>query len=207
MTGGLRELRKQETRRAISDVAMELFAASGYDKVTISQIADAVGVSKMTVTNYFPRKEDLVFDRAETTIHSLANAVAARARGESLLVAIRRDYAERITTGDVTLGPPTTTFAQMVHDSPALAGRLREIGDLCEQTLGDVIAAETGVDDAQQRIVAAQLASIYRVLFAESTKRILARQPHDEIREVLAESARRAFDMLEPVLGGYGLRS
>jgi AcrR family transcriptional regulator len=207
MTGGLRELRKQETRRAISDVAMELFAASGFDKVTISQIADVAGVSKMTVTNYFPRKEDLVFDRAETTIHSLANAVAARARGESLLVAIRRDYAERITIGDVTLGPPTTTFARMVRDSPALAARLRQIGDLCEQTLGDVIAAETGVDDAQQRIVAAQLASIYRVLFAESTKRVLARQPHDEIREVLAESARRAFDMLEPVLGGYGLRS
>jgi uncharacterized protein YuzE len=32
----------------------------------------------MTVTNYFPRKEDLVFDRAEVTIRSLADAAAAR---------------------------------------------------------------------------------------------------------------------------------
>jgi AcrR family transcriptional regulator len=58
---------------------MALFAAKGFDEVTISQVADAAGVSKMTVTNYFPRKEDLVFDRAEVIIRSLADAAAARA--------------------------------------------------------------------------------------------------------------------------------
>ena len=68
MTTGLRERRKQEARQAISGVAMALFAAKGFDEVTISQVADAAGVSKMTVTNYFPRKEDLVFDRAEVII-------------------------------------------------------------------------------------------------------------------------------------------
>ena len=64
MTSGLRERRKQETRQAISDIATRLFVAHGFDEVTISQVADAAGVAKMTVTNYFPRKEDLVFDRA-----------------------------------------------------------------------------------------------------------------------------------------------
>jgi AcrR family transcriptional regulator len=207
MTSGLRERRKQETRRVISGVAMELFAAKGFDEVTISQIADAAGVSKMTVTNYFPRKEDLVFDQAEATIHSLANAVAARAPGESLLAAIRHDYAERIASDDVTLGPPNPTFARMVQNSHMLTSRFREIGELCERTLGDAIATDTGVDDAQQRIVAAQLASIHRVLFAESVSRILAGQPRDAIRQVLAESARRSFDLLEPALGGYCLKA
>src|ERR1700761_2771587 len=111
MTTGLRERRKQEARQAISGVAMALFAAQGFDEVTISQVADAAGVSKMTVTNYFPRKEDLVFDRAEGTPRSRAEPAAARAPGESLLAAIRRDYAERIAAGDVALGPPTATFA------------------------------------------------------------------------------------------------
>ena len=82
MTTGLRERRKQEARQAISGIAMEMFAARGFDEVTISQVADAAGVSKMTVTNYFPRKEDLVFDRAEVIIRSLADAAAARARRE-----------------------------------------------------------------------------------------------------------------------------
>ena len=207
MTTGLRERRKQEARRAISGIAMAMFAAEGFDEVTISQVADAAGVSKMTVTNYFPRKEDLVFDRAEVIIRGLADAAAARAPGESLLAAIRRDYAERIAAGDVTLGVPTVTFARMVQNSPVLTSRGREIADLRERALGDAIAAETGVDDAQQRIVAAQLASVHRVLFAEGARRILAGQPREEICEVLAAAARRAFDLLEPSLGGYGVRA
>lgn len=205
MATGLRERRKQEARQAISGVAMELFAARGFDEVTISQVADAAGVSKMTVTNYFPRKEDLVFDRAEVIIRKLADAAAARAPGESLLTAIRHDYAERIAAGDVTLGPPTATFAALVRGSHVLSARAREIADLAEQALGDVIAAETGVDGPQQRIVAAQLASVHRVLFAEGARCVLAGQPRDEIRQLLAEAARRAFEMLEPSLGGYGV--
>src|ERR1700739_1385920 len=127
MTTGLRERRKQEARQAISHAAMGMFEAQGVDEVTSSQVADAAGVSKMTVTNYFPRKEDLVFDRAEEIIGSLAGAAAARAPGESLLTAIRRDYAERIAAGDVTLGPPTAAFARMVRNSHVLTSRAREI--------------------------------------------------------------------------------
>ncbi|MBO0801602.1 MAG: TetR family transcriptional regulator [Nocardiopsaceae bacterium] len=206
MTTGLRERRKQEARQAISGSAMALFTARGFDEVTISQVADAAGVSKMTVTNYFPRKDDLVFDRAEATVRSLASAAAARAPGESLLAALRRDYAERIAAGDVALGPPTAAFARLVRDSHVLTSRGREIEDLRERALGDAIAAETGTDDSQQRIVAAQLASVHRVLFAEGARRILADEPLAEIRQVLAAAARRAFDLLEPSLGGYLIR-
>jgi AcrR family transcriptional regulator len=207
MATGLRERRKQQVRQAISNAAMELFAAHGFDKVTIAQIAEAAEVSKMTVTNYFPRKEDLVFDQAEVTIRSLADAVAARASGESLLDAIRRDYTDRIAAGDVILGPPTASFARIIHDSQVLTNRGREITDLREQCLGDAIAAETGVDDTSQRLVAAQLASVHRVLFGEGIRRILADQPPQEIRQTLAEAANQAFDLLEPSLGDYGIRS
>jgi len=207
MTAGLRERRKQESREAISGVAMAMFEARGFDEVTISQVAEAAGVSKMTVTNYFPRKEDLVFDRAEAIIASLADVVAARAPGESMLAAVRRDYAERIAAGDVTLGVPTPAFARMVHGSHALASRRLEIADLTEWALGDAIAAETGTEEPQQRIAAAQLASVHRVLFAEGTRRVLAGQPGDEIRQALAGAADRAFDLLEPALGGYRVRA
>jgi AcrR family transcriptional regulator len=39
---------------------MELFTAHGYDDTTVAQIADAAGVSQMTLFRYFPRKADLV---------------------------------------------------------------------------------------------------------------------------------------------------
>ena len=207
MASGLRERRKQKTRQDISAVAMALFAENGFDKVTILQVAEAAGVSKMTVTNYFARKEDLVFDRAEEIIHSLADAVAGRPPGESLLAAVRRDYEERLVAGDVTLGPPSATFARMIEASHILATRWMEIADLGEQALADTIAAETGVDDIQHRIVAAQLASVHRVLFKESLRRVLAGDLPDEIRRTLAAEARRAFDLLEPSLGDYGIRT
>lgn len=207
MTTGLRERRKQQTRQAIAGVAMELFAANGFDEVTISQVADAAGVSKMTVTNYFQRKEDLVFDQADAVINGLADAIAARTAGESLLTAIRRDYAERIAVGDVTLGPPTLTFARMVHNSRVLTSRSLEIADLREQALGDAIATETGTDTPQQRIVAAQLAAVHRVLFTDATTRTLAGQPRGTIRRTLATAANSAFDLLEPSLGDYGIKA
>jgi AcrR family transcriptional regulator len=202
----LRERRKQQTRRAISDVATELFVARGFDEVTIAQVADAAGVAKMTVTNYFPRKEDLVFDRAEGVIRSLACVAAARAPGESLLAAIRRDYAERVARADVTLGLSSPAFARMIEDSPVLASRGLDMSYQRERALGDAIAAETGVDDPQQRLVAALLSSVHRVLYAEGSRRSLAGQPRDGICAALGAAATRAFDLLEPSLGGYLVR-
>ena len=207
MASGLRERRKQETRQAISDIATMMFVKHGFDEVTIAQVAGAAGVAKMTVTNYFPRKEDLVFDRAEVVIRHLADVIATRLPGESMLAAIRRDYAEAVARADVTLGLSSPAFARMILSSPALTGRAREMLDQREQALGDAIAAETGTDNPQQRLVAALLSSAHRVLAAEATERSLAGQSREEICAVLAGAATRAFDLLEPSLGGYGIRA
>ena len=207
MASGLRERRKQETRQAISDIATRLFVAHGFDEVTISQVADAAGVAKMTVTNYFPRKEDLVFDRAETVIGHLADVVASRKPGETMLTAIRRDYAVAATRGDVTLGLSSPAFARMIAGSPVLTTRELEMLLLRERALGDAIAAETGTDGPQQRLAAALLASVHRVLYTEARQRSLAGQPRPEICAVLAEAAAQAFDLLEPALGASYLRA
>ena len=207
MASGLRERRKQETRQAISDIATRLFVAHGFDEVTISHVADAAGVAKMTVTNYFPRKEDLVFDRAETVIGHLADVVAARKPGESMLTAIRHDYAVAAARGDVTLGLSSPAFARMIAGSPVLTTRELEMLLLRERALGDAIAAETGTDGPQQRLAAALLASVHRVLYTEARQRSLAGQPRAEICAVLAEAATQAFDLLEPALGASYLRA
>ena len=206
MAPGLRERRKQETRQAISDIATQMFADRGFDTVTIAEVAEAAGVAKMTVTNYFPRKEDLVFDRAEAVIRHLANVIAARAPGESMLAAIRRDYADAVARADITIGLSSPAFARMILSSPALIGRVREMLDQREQALGDAIAAETGTDGPQERLAAALLSSVHRVLSAEASRRSLAGQPREQICAVLADAATRAFDLLEPSLGGYGIR-
>ncbi len=207
MTSGLRDRRKAETRQAISDIATRLFVAHGFDEVTISQVAEAAGVAKMTVTNYFPRKEDLVFDRAETVIGHLAEVVAAREPGESMLSAIRRDYAVAVARADVTLGLSSPAFARLIAASAVLTTRELEMLLLRERALGDAIAAETGTDGPQQRLAAALLASVHRVLYTEARQRSLAGQPRPEICAVLAEAASQAFGLLEPALGASYLRA
>ncbi len=206
MAPGLRERRKQETRQAISNIATQMFVDRGFDEVTIAEVAEAAGVAKMTVTNYFPRKEDLVLDRAEAIERHLADVIAARAPGESMLAAIRRDYAEAVARADVTLGLSSPAFAGMILNSPVLVSRVREMLDRREQLLGDAIAAETGTDNPQQRLVAALLASVHRVLAAEASRRSLEGQPRGQICAVLADAATRAFDLLESSLGRYGIR-
>jgi AcrR family transcriptional regulator len=236
MAAGLRERRKRETRQWISDVATSLFTERGFDTVTISDVAQAAGVAKMTVTNYFPRKEDLVFDRADTIISGLARAVADRRPGESMLAAIRRDYAEAVARQDPTLGVSGRPFAAMITGSPVLAARGLEIMYQRERALGDVIAAEAGkrnhgpedtsaehastkhagtvhagtvhasTEDVLHRVIAAQLAAIPHALFSEGLRRTLAGEERPAILTALAAAADRAFALLEPSLGGYGIR-
>ena len=62
---GLRERKKTQTRELISDTARDLFAESGFDRVTVAEIARRADVSEATVFNYFPTKEDLFYSRLE----------------------------------------------------------------------------------------------------------------------------------------------
>ena len=54
----------------------------GFDRVTVDEIAAAADVGRMTVFNYFPRKEDMFFDRDEEIRDTLREAL--RQRGPSV---------------------------------------------------------------------------------------------------------------------------
>jgi AcrR family transcriptional regulator len=211
MSSSLRERKKEQTRQEISDTATAMFAEHGFEQVTIAQVAAAAGVSKMTVTNYFPRKEDLVYDRAQDIIGGLAAAVRDRQPGESLLDAVRRDYDGAMSRRDVTLGVAGRRFASMVAASPVLTSRIREILDLREAALAEQLENESldGLPpgDPRYRLIAAQLAAVHRVLYDEAIRRCQAGQPRDQVWSVLQQAAPRAFDLLEPALAGLGARS
>jgi AcrR family transcriptional regulator len=81
---GLRERKKHRARQRISNVATALFLADGFDNVTVARIAEASELSEQTVFNYFPTKESMFFDRSESNVEALADAVRHRG-GESLV--------------------------------------------------------------------------------------------------------------------------
>lgn len=130
MDEGLRERKKRETRAAISQVATELFYERGFENVTVDDVARAAKVSKMTVFNYFARKEDLLFDRVPEGIELLRSVLAHR--GQKSVLTTLRDHVRQLVTSrhpftkfdDGVLG-----FWKVVEDSPVLRARLRELAD------------------------------------------------------------------------------
>src|SRR3954463_9958942 len=96
---GLRERKKRATRQLISNVAWGLFIQRGFEEVTVAEIAEAAGVSKMTVFNYFPRKEDLFLDRHADRLAELVSVVRSRPPGVSAVGALRRHKHELLAAG------------------------------------------------------------------------------------------------------------
>lgn len=70
---GLRERKKADTRRALSDAALHLAFERGLDNVTREDVANLAGVSPRTFNNYFSGKyEALAYRQAERVRRSIA---------------------------------------------------------------------------------------------------------------------------------------
>lgn len=200
---GLRESKKQETRQSISDHATRLFLAQGFEQTTIAEIAAAARVAKKTVTNYFPRKEDLALDHHEEFVASLARAVESRAAGESALAALRRAFQAAVAAQDPVAGFAGLDFARMITESPTLTARLRDLHDLREEALARALGA-TG-EDITPRAAAALLGAVHRVLFQRIQELTLAGRDNTQIAAVVSAEGKRAFDLLGPALADYAV--
>ncbi|MBG0565009.1 TetR/AcrR family transcriptional regulator [Actinoplanes aureus] len=205
---GLRERKKQQTREHISHQATRLFLERGFDNVTIAEVAAAAQVAKMTVTNYFPRKEDLALDLQEAYVQGPAVTVRERGPGESALSALHDSLLASVAAHDPVIGFSGPAFARMVAGSPALTGRLREFHDERERALARALAEETGTTaaDIRPRVAAMQLGGVLRLLFEETQRRTLDGHPDEEIARAVTVQAGEAFALLEPALGGYAVR-
>jgi len=205
---GLRERKKQQTRRVIADTARRLFAERGFEQVTIAEIARAADVSDKTVFNYFPAKEDLYFDEDQAMEAGLARAIAERRGGESVLDACRRFYTAGLgrMAGQSGSGP-LAEHARILAASPALQARQREIFHRHEQSLAREIAAAAGVPAGrlEPRVIAAAVLGIIRAL-QERDLVLLASGRPSHGPAALREDLNRGFDLLATGLGDYGRR-
>jgi AcrR family transcriptional regulator len=93
-TLGLRERKKLDTRRALSDAALQLMFERGIDNVTREAIADLAGVSLRTFSNYFAGKyEAIAYRQTERIRHSVA-ALRQRPADEPLWTSITEAVME-----------------------------------------------------------------------------------------------------------------
>ena len=144
--GERRDSKKRETRQRISDAATKLFVERGFEAVTLDEIAFAASVSKMTIFNYFGRKEDLMLDREdELRLVPFREALRDRPEGESPVETLRR-VVDRLRVGNEKLplfapiASQTVRWWRVVEASPSLKARLRELGDEAAEALAIELA-------------------------------------------------------------------
>lgn len=82
-----RSPKAEQTRRSITEAAMRLFRARGYDKTTMRAIADEAGVSLGNTYYYFAGKEHLIQAFYDQTQVRHAEAAAAALDGERAFAA------------------------------------------------------------------------------------------------------------------------
>jgi AcrR family transcriptional regulator len=75
-SSSLRSRQQQHTRAEIIRAAFELFGKHGFDEVSVETIAAAVGISRATFFNYFPRKELILREVASARAEKLKSIVA-----------------------------------------------------------------------------------------------------------------------------------
>ncbi len=196
---GLRERKKLETARAVRQAAIDLFLQRGFDDVSVAEIAAAANVSKMTVFNYFPAKEDLLFAPMEEHTEEMAAVVRDRPDGETPLAALRRHHLERLAARDPSVGlndtPLVVGLQRIVMTTPSLMPRLRAFLVTGETALAEALAKET--DPLTARLAASQISAVRGVLLFALHEGISTGRSADELYPEAVAAANRAYDLLE----------
>jgi len=179
---------------------MGLFAAQGFEEVTVAEVAEAAEVGVTTVFNYFPTKEDLFYDRQDDVIEHLSRVVRGRHPRESFAAACRRDMLELIVARDWRAGlvPSMADFYRLVDRSAALQARARLMVDRAVAHLAATIADELSVlaTDIVAVAAAGTLTSLRTSLLDQARRESLEGRPVEQIASALSSATNRAFDLL-----------
>lgn len=167
----LRERKKQRTREALLRAALELFTTRGYERTTVDDVADAVGVSQRTFFRYFAGKEEAAFAVQDLVEERFVAAVRARPADETPLQALRHALTEGWDTlsegvEDVVPVELYLRMYRLIESTPVLlAAHLRRSADT-EDRIARVLAEREGLDvdaDPRPRIAVAVFGGVMRV--------------------------------------------
>lgn len=103
-----------DTRSEIREVAAELFVRQGFDKTSLREVAEQLGITKAALYYHFPSKADLMRGIVEPFIDDVEALLAEREAGETDPRRFLADYF------DVVLRHKGT-FMLIVRDAGALA--------------------------------------------------------------------------------------
>jgi AcrR family transcriptional regulator len=154
---GLRERKKEQTRRAIEDAAFRLFEERGYQATTVADIAAAADIAPRTFFGYFPSKEAVVFGDFDETFAGLVARLAAREGEETTFDGLRAWIYDLFADEHPHADDREALRRRLIADNEALAAHERHIMGRFEALIAENVARDLGDDprDLQPRLVAA----------------------------------------------------
>jgi AcrR family transcriptional regulator len=197
---GLRERKKARLRETIAATAIRMFLKSGFDAVSITDIAREAEVSRKTLFAYFPTKEDLVLQRFADHEDEAARTVRARRAGQSPLDALREALLDALQRRDPAAGlnddPEIVAFLRLIAGTESLAARLVRYTQRSMAALAEALR-ESGLDPLAARIAAAGVIVVLRELATLNHERIVSGQSAAERHSAAVQAANQAFDLLQ----------
>jgi AcrR family transcriptional regulator len=121
--------RRAGTREKIQAVALELFAEQGYEKTSLREIAERLGVTKAALYYHFRTKDDIVaslFDDFFTEV----DGIIEWAGGQPLCDETRLEIVRRYAT---VLAGPGEAMIQFVQGNQSAVRDLKDSGKLFER--------------------------------------------------------------------------
>lgn len=152
--GTLRERKKAATRQSLHEAALRLAMSGGLDNVTVEDIADEVGVSRRTFSNYFANKEDAVLHADRERTRRLIDLVRVRPASEKPWTALRRSAGqlyEQLTRPD----PIWVAQLRLLRRHPSLLARQAADQIELERELADVLLTRGAEDPELARLMVA----------------------------------------------------
>ncbi|MFF4614505.1 TetR/AcrR family transcriptional regulator [Nonomuraea jabiensis] len=189
---GLRERKKQRTRRALIEAALRLFDEKGFDETTLAEIAAEADVSTRTFFSYFASKEDVVFYDSARKMELAVATLAARAPGESPGDALLRIVEESLTW--------LTTYEELTFEDAELRIRLvLKEPTLRARALVMLLESQTtlarALREAYPELDQVEAAAAVGAMFGAVKLAIVADLGQDLSAEQMSSTARRAAEI------------
>jgi AcrR family transcriptional regulator len=142
----------------IERAALQLFATSSPEEVTVEEIARAAGISRRTFFRYFPSRDDVLAALPMRNVHRLCDRFEKRPRHEAVLEAFIAAVIEEEAGG--VQDELILLWGKAVL--PSLPSEEDRVNNTMVEAYGAVIAMRTGMhpDDARVQVWAAAIASI-----------------------------------------------
>jgi AcrR family transcriptional regulator len=131
----------QNARARIQEVALDLFIDEGYDKTSLREIAERLGVTKAALYYHFPTKEDIVSSMVEDRMAGLKEVIdwaKEQPRTEETRREVIRRYAGLLQGGRhfkiMQFFERNQTLAKTLQSGDAMRSQMIELTDLLSDT-------------------------------------------------------------------------